>query len=223
MIFGFNTDIKRADTVYHVQSEARTHDLLLQTQVFVRGRCIGKHATSYAEQATGDGFTDEKMHEMLKQQHREMIENIRAGHDLDSLFEHPLPKPSSALPAASPIVDAEAHGNGLGLVLEWLNADAGYQENSVLMQFSVCYDGAPVQGARLTSRLEISSDAPIYSQVVTDEAGKAGMKVMLDEAALDEAAVLVQATHGDHHATRKFRLRKQDPISLSAVAQPTES
>ena len=42
MIFGFNTDIKHEDTVYHVQSEARENELTLQTQVFVRGRCIGK-------------------------------------------------------------------------------------------------------------------------------------------------------------------------------------
>src|ERR1700722_19120603 len=52
MIFGFNTDIKHDGTVYHVQSEAREHELLLQTQVFVRGRCIGKHAVSYADKAT---------------------------------------------------------------------------------------------------------------------------------------------------------------------------
>ena len=51
MIFGFNTDVKHGDTVYHVQSEARENELLLQTQVFVRGRCIGKRATSYADKA----------------------------------------------------------------------------------------------------------------------------------------------------------------------------
>lgn len=209
MIFGFNTDIKHANTIYHVQSEARTNDLLLQTQVFVRGRCIGKHATSYADKVAEPGFTDEKMHEMLKQQHREMIENIRAGHELESLFEHAPTAATPGVPPAGPILDASAHGNGL--VLEWLNADAVYQENSVVMQFSVSYHGLPVEGARLTSRLEISSDAPIYSQVVTDATGKAGMKVILQEDALEEAAVLVQATHGDHHATRKFRLRKHAP------------
>lgn len=51
MIFGFNTDIKHQDTVYHVQSEARESEQLLQTQVFVRGRCIGKRAVSYASSA----------------------------------------------------------------------------------------------------------------------------------------------------------------------------
>ena len=51
MIFGFNTDVKHGDTIYHVQSEARESEKLLQTQVFVRGRCIGKKAISYATSA----------------------------------------------------------------------------------------------------------------------------------------------------------------------------
>ena len=51
MIFGFNTDIRHEDTVYHVQSEAREGEQLLQTQVFVRGRCIGKRAIPYGSGA----------------------------------------------------------------------------------------------------------------------------------------------------------------------------
>jgi len=42
MIFGFNTDVKVNDTVYHVPSEARENDLLLQTQIFIKGRCPGE-------------------------------------------------------------------------------------------------------------------------------------------------------------------------------------
>jgi hypothetical protein len=53
MIFGFNTDIRHADTVYHVQSEAREADQSLQTQVFVKGRCIGKRAVPYGSSAQG--------------------------------------------------------------------------------------------------------------------------------------------------------------------------
>jgi len=77
MIFGFNTDVKVGDTVYHVQSEARKADQLLQTQVFVRGRCIGKKATSYAEQVGNAGFNDDRMHEMLKSQHKSILEAVR--------------------------------------------------------------------------------------------------------------------------------------------------
>src|ERR1039457_4404664 len=54
MIFGFNTDIRHEDTIYHVQSEAREGEQLLQTQVFVRGRCIGTRAISYASGVEGE-------------------------------------------------------------------------------------------------------------------------------------------------------------------------
>ena len=55
-IFGFNTDVKLADVVYHVQSEARQNDLLLQTLVFVKGQCVGKQAFSYAHEISQSGL-----------------------------------------------------------------------------------------------------------------------------------------------------------------------
>ena len=77
MIFGFNTDVKFADTVYHVQSEARQHELVLQTLVFLKGRCIGKLTSSYAEQTKQPGFSEEHMHEMLKDQHKHFVAVVR--------------------------------------------------------------------------------------------------------------------------------------------------
>jgi len=79
LIFGFNTDVKHGDTVYHVQSEARAADHLLQTQVFIRGRCMGKCASSYAEHSAAEGFTEEKLHELLKAQHRRVLDAIKEG------------------------------------------------------------------------------------------------------------------------------------------------
>lgn len=79
MIFGFNTDIKHENTVYHVQSEAREGEHLLQTQIFVRGQCIGKKAASYAELILRPEFSDDRMHEMLKLQHRSTIDDLRSG------------------------------------------------------------------------------------------------------------------------------------------------
>jgi len=79
MIFGFNTDIKQGDTVYHVQSEARQHDQLLQTQIFIKGRCVAKRETSYADFANQPDYSEERMHEMLKDQHRNVVVAIREG------------------------------------------------------------------------------------------------------------------------------------------------
>jgi len=211
MIFGFNTDIKHEGTVYHVQSEARKAEKLLQTQVFVRGRCIGKRATSYAEMEKQPDFTEDHMHDMLKSQHRSMLDGIREG-KLNQLL---------GLDEAGNHIDtpgASAGGNGrasaaaataaAGMEIQWTNANAVYAESTVVMQFAVTENGAAVPGAQLTTRLNVTDDAPIYSQAVTDANGRAEMKIFLDENALREAAVLVQAKSGERTATRKFLLKK---------------
>ena len=88
MIFGFNTDIKHDDVVYHVQSEAREGETLLQTQVFVKGRCIGKHAVSYAERAAS---RIKRAHDRMESQGLAYLEKVRqgflteAGHRPDSI------------------------------------------------------------------------------------------------------------------------------------------
>jgi hypothetical protein len=192
MIFGFNTDTKIGDTVYHVQSEARQNDLLLQTQVFVRGQCIGKRASSYADQASHPGFTDEQMHELLKTQHRMVLDAVRSG-KMEGLIGHNLE-----------IQDT----NGQGLAIRWVNPEAIFTDSAVVMKFAITDGGAAVEGARLTSRLALSNDAPVHSETATDPSGAAEMKVQLNDAALNETPVLVQAQHGEKSATRKFRLRK---------------
>lgn len=79
MIFGFNTDVKHGDTLYHVQSEARQSSHLLQTMVFVSGRCVGKRATSYGEYAATPEFSEDRMHELLKEQHLFVVDAIKEG------------------------------------------------------------------------------------------------------------------------------------------------
>src|SRR6202167_2328494 len=86
MIFGFNTDVKHGDTIYHVQSEARESEKLLQTQVFVRGRCVGKKATSYSASAAQAGFGDPQKEQQLRDQHRLVLEAIREG-TLESVLD----------------------------------------------------------------------------------------------------------------------------------------
>src|ERR1700738_1484869 len=91
MIFGFNTDVKHAETIYHVQSEARESELKLQTQVFVRGRCVGKTAVSYAASAGQAPFADTEKEQRLREQHRQVLDAIREG-KLDSILDRPEPE-----------------------------------------------------------------------------------------------------------------------------------
>ncbi|MFZ0802043.1 MAG: hypothetical protein WAN70_07735 [Terriglobales bacterium] len=193
MIFGFNTDIKHQDTVYHVQSEARENELLLQTQVFVRGRCIGKRAISYADKAHGSGFTDQQREAILRDQHRMVLDAIRDGR-LESVFDR---KDTPESLAAIKELD-----------VQWLNAESVHSDRQLLLRLRVTDSGATVEGARLTVRFARPDAAPFYLQVATGLDGDAEMKIDVDESSLPDSAILVQASYSGRTATRKFQLRK---------------
>jgi hypothetical protein len=206
MIFGFNTDIRHEDIVYHVQSEAREGEQLLQTQVFVRGRCIGKRAVSYASIAeeriagdrnakgqSADVINDQHKEKRLRDLHREVLDAIREGR-LDSILD------KRDTPEALAAVKE--------LDLEWTNADSVHSSGTLMMNLKVTEGGTPIQGARLTFRFVRPDAAPYYAQVLTDALGKAEMSVHVDEGSLPDSSVLVQASFEGRTATRKFQLQR---------------
>ncbi len=201
MIFGFNTDIRHDDTVYHVQSEAREGEQLLQTQVFVRGRCIGKRAVPYSSapaegkigsQNIGSHNNDQDREKMLRELHREMLDAIREG-KLDSIFD------KRDTPEALAAVKE--------LDLELINARSVHSSGALTMHIRVTDGGATVEGARLTLRFARPDAAPYYAQVLTDAQGDAEMSVQVDEESLSDSSVVVQASFAGRTATRKFQLR----------------
>jgi hypothetical protein len=192
MIFGFNTDIKHDDTVYHVQSEARESERLLQTQVFVRGRCIGKRAVSYGAGASEGQISDQTKEKMLRDQHGQVLSAIREG-KVDSIFDkRETPETLAAVKE---------------LDLEWLNADSVHASGTLLMHMRVTEGGVAVEGARLTFRVLRPGAPPFYAQVLTDAQGNAQMSVQVEEAALPDSSVMVQANVSGRTATRKFEFR----------------
>jgi hypothetical protein len=194
MIFGFNTDEKYDGTVYHVQSEARENELLLQTQVFVRGQCIGKRATSYADQAR-DGFTDPQKEQTLREQHRLVLDALREGR-LESVLDK-----KDSPEALAAIKELDVH---------WVNAGSVHAGQSLVLQLRVTDGGAAADGARLTIRFTRREAAPFYTQVITGAEGDAHMAIDVSESSLPDSSVLVQASYLGRTATRKFQLRRAE-------------
>jgi hypothetical protein len=192
MIFGFNTDVKHGDTIYHVQSEARESERLLQTQVFVRGRCIGKKATSYASKAAEEQFGDTQKEQQLREQHRLVLDAIREG-KLDSVLDGGEPEILAAVKE---------------LDVQWLNAESVHADRNLTMQLRVMEGDSAAPGARLTFRFARPGAAPFYTQAVADSGGSAEIKIEVEESALPDASLLVQANFEGRTATRKFMLRK---------------
>ena len=193
MIFGFNTDVKHGDTIYHVQSEAREGEHLLQTQVFVRGRCIGKRARPYGTSGENQSGDTQK-EQQLREQHRLVLDAIREG-KLDSMLDRG---------------EAETLATVKELEVQWLNADSVLFESQLTMQLRVTEGGNAAPGARLTFRFARPGAAPFYTQAVADSVGSAEIKIEVDEMGLPDASLLVQANYEGRTATRKFILRKAE-------------
>jgi hypothetical protein len=137
-IFGFNTDVKQADVVYHVQSEARQNDLLLQTLIFVKGQCVGKQAFSYAHELAHPGFSTEAMHELLKAQHKAVIDAIQQG------------QLHAVLGGGAEVQDV----GGSGLSLQWKAPASAGDAADLPVSFQVLNLGQPAVGAEICSSIE---------------------------------------------------------------------
>jgi hypothetical protein len=191
-IFGFNTDVKYGDVVYHVQSEARQNDLLLQTLVYLKGQCVGKRAFSYAEKTLQLGFSEEAMHELLKTQHKAVIDAVQSG-QMEALVGG----------------GGEVHDvGGSGLWLKWTNTAQESFGTNMIMRFQVLESGQAVAGAEVTIWPCLPAEAVVIVRSLTDSAGNAALVVPLTEEVVSQGAVMARATRLDKSTTRKFRFKK---------------
>jgi hypothetical protein len=191
-IFGFNSDVKREEVIYHVQSEARQNDLLLQTLVFLKGQCVAKQAFSYAGLTLQPGFSEEAMHELLKAQHKSVMDTLQLG------------KMESIVGTNGEIQDV----GGRGLWLKWNNTSQESQANSIVMEFQVLDAGQAAAAAEITISACPPASVTIVARCLTDAAGNATVVVPLTEEIAGQAAVMVRASRVGKSATRKFRLKK---------------
>ncbi len=190
-IFGFNTDVKHGDVVYHVQSEARQNDLLLQTLVYVKGQCVGKHTVSYAQKLANPDFSNEAMHELLKVQHKTIIDAIQRD------------QMQSVVGSGTDVQDV----GGAGLVLKWTPMSPELGAATSTLHFLVLDSGQTVSGAEVVVR-SILLGTPELARGSSDAAGAVSLLIPVNEDVAHAAAVIVQATHGEKSVTRKVRFRK---------------
>ncbi|MBI1955352.1 MAG: hypothetical protein HYS38_03065 [Acidobacteria bacterium] len=81
MIFGFNTDVTGKDAVYHVQTEDRgARNPVIDSIVYVGGKIVDRHRTRYVP---GE-VTTAQVEEMVRKQHKGLVEAIRSGHFVPS-------------------------------------------------------------------------------------------------------------------------------------------
>jgi hypothetical protein len=76
MIFGFNTDVPAKEGIYHVQTEDRgPKSTVIESIIYVGGKIMGRKRTPYDR----DGMSQDRIEEMVRQQHKDLVEAIREG------------------------------------------------------------------------------------------------------------------------------------------------
>ncbi|SRR6266481_3504383 len=191
-IFGFNTDVKHGDTVYHVQSEARVADLLLQTLVFVKGQCVEKHVSSYAHLFARSDFSPGIIHEFLKAQHKNVIDTIQSGR--------------RGVPAT---VSAEVQDiGGAGLSITMIEIQREAENTRLRLRFQVTDEGQATSGAAVKCWPCGVTNPSTLAATTSGGDGIVELHIPVTDDILRESAIMLQATCREKSATRKFRFRK---------------
>ena len=80
MSSGFNTDVRVGDQGFHVQTEDRgpSHPVI-DTTVYQYGRVVHRRSSNYGHFAGSEEFSADGLRERVEEQHRVVIEELRAG------------------------------------------------------------------------------------------------------------------------------------------------
>jgi hypothetical protein len=99
MIFGFNTDLRVGNAVYHVQTEDRGDvNPVIDTTIYSKGRILHRRVNSYKEFRESPEFNPTALRERLEVQHRAIIDELRSG----ALVLEAPPAASSSTAASPP-------------------------------------------------------------------------------------------------------------------------
>lgn len=151
MIFGFNTDIAAVDKVYHVQTEVREQEPRIESQIFVRGRCIGKRAAVLPPDAT-----EECIQELARAQHRWVVEAVRGGFVDD-------------------VLNQETAGD---LVVEFLGSQR-VSDEYVRLRFRILSGCSAAANVEITSSWKTESASGELERAYTNDVGVAEMRLAL--------------------------------------------
>lgn len=184
MIFGYNTDVKGGDgTTYHVQTEDRGRKkAIIDSVIYVKGQIVEKRRTRYVP---GEAST-EQVQEMVKKQHRELVDSIKNGTFVVTAQEEG--EPESGQPAEPPTV-------------ELLNPNSVEKDGRLLFSLR-----AP-SGARVRGFLEVDGARSGEVEATAGEEGRAELAFPLPPG--PRATVLFRAVVGRATQILKFVVKRQ--------------
>ena len=153
MIIGFNTDVKFRGKTYHAQTEDHGQsNPRVETLVYIAGNILDSFRTSYADMLA-EGYDEARVVQLMENQHRRVIEQIRAGGYLSDEERAALEKETEdKLTVIGAISDDERSFDDL--VWDWLVNEMVEEEVELIMST----DGELVAGRTVELRLKASKN-----------------------------------------------------------------
>ena len=215
MNFGFNSNVRVGDALYHVQTEDRgpAHPFL-DTVVYLSGRVVHKRSTNYQNFARGmaEKSLTLWLRDRLSQQHREVIADLEAG-------TIPAPGKERIVTDAGGAPAAPA-GDHLDLRLR--NPKTWFAAGEVILEIEL-FDAnskEPIGDADVQACLEHDRHRIPCTEASTDASGCATLRFPMPADVAEGSALVVRATDGSRYGELRFRLKAKAPSnSPSPVAR----
>jgi len=216
MSSGFNTDVRVGERVYHVQTEDRGPNRpVIDTMVYQNGRVVHRRNSNYGHFLDSPEFTPEELRERVEEQHRCVIEDLRAGNlnggssgkgtaqetpprELRRESEsEPAPEAATA-PAPEPEFEPEAElepaPEPAGIQLQLLNPESWLTAGSISLQVEILRrtDQQPLSCAQVEALIEGSLDETRHAGT-TDDQGRVQIRFPMPKLGKGGLALVIQA------------------------------
>jgi hypothetical protein len=196
MMFGHNSNVTVAGTVYHVQTEDHgAAHALIDTTVYCRGRVLHRRTNNYFDLLPLDAAREGALKARLDKQHRGVLEEIRTG----VLLLEPPPAPVAPGP--------------LALALELVNAKSWLAGKRATLQIAVRHkeNGDGVAGAQVAAKIE-GAATPGEFKTKTGKDGQARLEFDMPRFSSTEPALIIEASAGEKKAHLRFQLRAKPRV-----------
>jgi hypothetical protein len=179
VIFGFNTDLRVGNAVYHVQTEDRGDgNPVIDTTIYCKGRIIRRCVNSYRDFLESPEFTEAALRQRLEEQHRAIIDDLRSG--------------SLALeePQAAPTLAAGLPGIQVQLLnpASWLAAGTA----KLMLEVKAKGGGEAIGDAAIRVTLT-GMHGPVHFTARTDSGGRAELTFPMPRVGPGGTEVVIQA------------------------------
>ena len=208
MSSGFNTDVRVGTNVFHVQTEDRgpVHPVI-DTAVYLAGRVIYKRSVNYETFVTSEDFDAEGLQDRVQTQHRQVIEELRAGGLEQEIQSATTQKPPPPSPAG-------------GVQIQLLNPGSWLTAGKVLLDVEILRraDNQPEPTARVEALIEGALD-PTLHKGRSDERGRVKIKFPLPPLGKGDLALVIKARSAAGEDEIRFTMRSRDkaPAAESAT------